>query len=213
MAVYYAGYYKSFSCATFEKLVAAFGLDVKKRIRSYSKGMQRQAEIILGLSTMPKYMLLDETFDGLDPQKRELVKKLLLEYMAETNCSLIISSHNLPELNELCDRIAMLNGKRLVMNCNIGDVSANTRLAQVIFDKGVTEEMFKDISHQKLRLSGKGASMLLVGDVDEQESKLRSLSPLSITTRQLSLEEVFLNETEESNREVEGFFETSSNIV
>ena len=68
MASYYAGYYKSFSFENFDKLVKAFGLDPSKRVRSFSKGMQRQAEIILGLSTMPKYRLLDESFDGLDPQ-------------------------------------------------------------------------------------------------------------------------------------------------
>ena len=206
MAAFYAGYYKSFDFKIFNKLTDAFGLDTKKRIKSFSKGMQRQAEIILALCATPKYMLLDESFDGLDPQKRDMVKKLLLEYMAETECALVISSHNLAELNELCDHIAIIGGKRLSMFCAIEDVSSSLRRARVIFDSEITESTFEGISHQKLKIEGKAAMMLVCGDIQEQERRLRALKPIDIQLSPLTLEQVFLNETEASSFETDSFF-------
>ena len=102
MADFYNGYYKRFSYDTFNKLTEAFGLDPTKRINGFSKGMQRQAEMVLALSTHPKLLLLDESFDGIDPQKRIFMKGLLKEAIKENNMSVIISSHNLQELENLC---------------------------------------------------------------------------------------------------------------
>ena len=94
-------------------MTEAMGLDPKKNIGSFSKGMQRQAEVVLAMSTMPKYMLLDEVFDGIDPLKRNLCKKIFIEYMAETGCSMIMSSHNLQEIADLCDHLHSLTAKNL----------------------------------------------------------------------------------------------------
>ena len=79
---------------------------------------------VLAMSTMPKYMLLDEVFDGIDPLKRNLCKKIFIEYMAETGCSMIMSSHNLQEIADLCDHVALINGKKLAMNVSVDDASS-----------------------------------------------------------------------------------------
>lgn len=113
MGKIYKGYFPNFNSKVFKNMTEAMGLDPKKNIGSFSKGMQRQAEVVLAMSTMPKYMLLDEVFDGIDPLKRNLCKKIFIEYMAETGCSMIMSSHNLQEIADLCDHVALINGKNL----------------------------------------------------------------------------------------------------
>ena len=206
LSKYYADFYESFDRECLKKLIKLFELDENKRIRSFSKGMQRQAEIIIALSARPMYMLLDESFDGLDPQKRDIVKKLLLEYMAETGAALLIASHNLPELSDMCDRIALLNGKKLALNCDIGDVSENLRRVNIVFDREVSEDDFSDISHQKIRIEGKAASFLLAGDIEAQTEKLRRMNPVQLDMKRLSLEEVFLSETDDYSQRIGNIF-------
>ncbi|OQA47689.1 MAG: ABC transporter ATP-binding protein YtrB [Firmicutes bacterium ADurb.Bin300] len=191
----------------FNKLTKLFSLDTATRIKSFSKGMQRQSEIILALSSMPKYMLLDETFDGLDPQKRDLTKKLLLEYMAESSCSLIISSHNLSELANLCDRVCLINGKRLVINSLTEDLGLNIRKVRIILAKEVQKDMFSPLSIEKLKTQGTSALFVLRGDINEGIKYLNSLNPVSLETFEMTLEEIFLNEMEDDSLEVQGFFD------
>lgn len=207
MAKFYADYYPNFSYKTFENLVDVFGLDKKKKIRGFSKGMQRQSEIILGLSTHPKYLLLDETFDGLDPQKKEITKKLFVEYIAENEASLIISSHNLTELSNLCDHIGLINGKRLTMDCSVYDVSQNYSKVRVIFDREVTEDDFKAIKYKSLDIDGKIAMIIFAGNAEEEKAKLNALRPIAVDEYQLTMEEVFLNEMEDKKYDITKIFE------
>ncbi|MGI6745905.1 MAG: ABC transporter ATP-binding protein [Acutalibacteraceae bacterium] len=207
MSAYYKGYYPNFDMKVFNKLTKLFSLDTATRIKSFSKGMQRQSEIILALSSMPKYMLLDETFDGLDPQKRDLTKKLLLEYMAESSCSLIISSHNLSELANLCDRVCLINGKRLVINSLTEDLGLNIRKVRIILAKEVQKDMFSPLSIEKLKTQGTSALFVLRGDINEGIKYLNSLNPVSLETFEMTLEEIFLNEMEDDSLEVQGFFD------
>lgn len=206
MAAYYKGYYPEFDADVFNKLTKLFSLDASKKIKSFSKGMQRQCEIILALSTTPKYMLLDETFDGLDPQKRDFTKKLLLEYMAEKECALIISSHNLSELADLCDRICLINGKRLVVNSSTQELGRSIRRVRIIFDKPVAKDMFSSLNIEKYKCGGGVAVFVLRGDIAGGVDYLKSLNPVSLETFEMTLEEIFLNEMEDESLEIEGFF-------
>ncbi len=207
MARFYADYYPNFSMKTFQNLVEVFGLPKKKRIRGFSKGMQRQAEIILALASHPKYMLLDETFDGLDPQKKEITKKLFVEYVAESDCSLIISSHNLTELADLCDNVGLINGKHLTMDCSVYDISQNYSKFRLIFDRDVTEDDFKDIQYKSLDIDGRIAMIIFDKDLDEQRNKLNALLPMTIDEYKLTMEEVFLNEMEDKKYDITKIFE------
>lgn len=199
MADFYNGYYPDFSFETFEKLSEAFGLDRSSKINGFSKGMQRQAEIILGMATTPRLLLLDESFDGLDPQKRELVKNLVIDYVKEKSCAVIISSHNLHELEDLCDNVGLINGKKLVMNCSIGSISEGQCKIRLAGNAEYTDEELRalDIDFRDLKRDGKIISFIVSGDIEETEKKINAvLKPLFIEKIPLSLNEIFLEKME-----------------
>ncbi len=196
MSKFYKGYYPNFSDKTFGKLIEVFGLDSNKRINSFSKGMQRQGGMILGMSTRPSILLLDESFDGLDPAKRALMNNMLKEYTAETQCSVIVSSHNLHELADLCDHIGLINGQKIVMDCSVEEISGSRSKFRLLFEKELTKDDFSGIFINKFNKDGKLITITVSGDVDEAEKKLREMKPLSLEKFPLSLEEIFLEEME-----------------
>ncbi len=207
MAKFYADYHPNFSFKTLDNLLEVYGLDGKKKIRGFSKGMQRQAEIILALASRPKYLLLDETFDGLDPQKKEITKRLFTEYMAESDASLVISSHNLSELSDLCDNVGLINGKKLTMDCSVYDISQNYSKFRLIFDRPITEKDFKDIQYKSLDIDGRVAMIIFDKNTAEQKQKLNALLPMAIDEYKLTMEEVFLNEMEDKKYDITKIFE------
>lgn len=196
MANFYCGYYPDFSFELMDKLCNVFGLDKESKLNSFSKGMQRQAELILALSTNPQILLLDESFDGLDPAKRSLMNKMLIEYSAERECSIIISSHNLHELTEICDHVALINGKKIVLDCCVDEISASKCKFKLAFADEKTEEDFSCIKHTKFKRDGRIITLTAQGDAAEIEEKLRALNPLFIESYPLTLEEIFLDEME-----------------
>ena len=195
-AKFYAAYFPNFDFKILQSVCEIFGLDIKKNVRSLSKGMTKQAAIAIAFAAKPKYLLIDETFDGLDPHKKELLRKLLLEYINDTGASVIISSHDLGEISGVCDHIAIINGKNVILNCAIEDVSEHFRRVKMIFSQPVTESTFKGINYRKIKLSGRAVSMVVFGDVQSEIQKLNKLGAESIETNLLTLEEVFSEETE-----------------
>lgn len=195
-AKFYANYFLNFDFKILQAVCEIFGLDIKKNVRSLSKGMTKQAALAIAFAAKPKYLLIDETFDGLDPHKKELLRKLLLEYINDTGASVIISSHDLGEISGVCDHIAIINGKNVILNCPIEDVSEHFRRVKMIFSQPVTEATFKDINYRKINLSGRAVSMIVCGDVQTEIQKLNKFGAESIETTLLTLEEVFSEETE-----------------
>ncbi len=195
-AKFYVNYFPSFDFKILNSVLEIFGLDVKKNVRSLSKGMTKQAALAIAFATKPKYLLIDETFDGLDPHKKELLRKLLLEYINDTGASVIISSHDLGEISGVCDHIAIINGKNVILNCPIEDVSEHFRRVKMIFSQPITESTFKGINYRRIKLSGRAVSMIVCGDVQSEIQKLNKLGAESIETSLLTLEEVFSEETE-----------------
>ena len=195
-AKFYASYFKNFDFETLGALCDLFGLDEKKTIRGFSKGMTRQAGLAIAFASKPKYLLIDETFDGLDPHKKEVVRKLLLEYINEYEASVIVSSHDLAEISVVCDHIAIINGSRVALYSSMDDISNNFRKAVVTFPEPVTEADFTDICCKNLKISGRTASLTLHGNIDEQLQKIEALGADNVKTRLLTLEEVFSEETE-----------------
>lgn len=208
MAKFYNGFYPDFSFDTFRKLSEVFGLDTKARINGFSKGMQRQAEIVLGISTKPDFILFDETFDGLDPAKRALIKNLLNEYMAETNASVIVSSHDLHELEGLCDHFGLINGKKLVLDSSIKELSEGRAKFRIVFKDDVTEEDIKSIGIdvKSFKRDGRIVVITVKGSEKETAAKLNTLSPIMVEPMPLSLEEVFLDEMEGTNYDFSKIF-------
>ena len=206
MAKFYAGYYPKFSFETLDKLCGVFKLDKTARINSFSKGMQRQAAMILGMSTLPEILLLDESFDGLDPAKRSLMNNMLIEYAADRECSIIVSSHNLHELTDICDHIALINGKRIVLDCSVDDISASRCKFRVVFADEKSREDFADFDIKRFDKDGKIVTLSLGGDPEENEKKLNAMSPLLVEKYPLTLEEIFLEEMEDTDYDCKEIF-------
>lgn len=198
-ARFYANYYPDFNFNILSSVLDIFGLDIKKNIRSLSKGMKKQASLAIAFAAKPKYLLIDETFDGLDPHKKELLRKLLLEYINDTNASVIISSHDLGEIANVCDHIAIINGKSIALNCAIEDVSEHFRKVKLIFPQPVSTDLFDGINYRKIKTSGRAVSMIICGDIQTEVKKINTLGADSIETSLLTLEEVFSEETEVVN--------------
>ena len=199
-AKFYAQNYPNFSFDIFNSILEIFEINSKKPIRSLSKGMKKQVQLAIGFAAKPKYLLIDETFDGLDPQKKELLKKLILEYINETNASIIIASHNLTEVSDICDHVAIINGKNIVLNSAIEDVSENFRKVLVTFKNTVTEKDLESVKYHRIKISGKTAQIIVCGDVEAEINKLNNMEIESLESERLTLEEVFIEETEAQNK-------------
>lgn len=204
MKDFYKGYYENFSEKIFFRLAEVMGLELNKNLQSFSKGMQRQAEIILAMSTKPGFLLLDEVFDGIDPQKRNLCKKLFIEYMAETQCSILMSSHNLKEVADLCDHVALINGKSLALNVSVDDVSSAYKKYRLIFNRDVAENEFSGIEYRDISIDSRMVTIIVSSTVDKM--LLASLGPVHMDCVTLSLEEVFLNEMEDRKYDISEIF-------
>uniref|UniRef100_UPI003FEE5EFF ABC transporter ATP-binding protein n=1 Tax=Candidatus Fimivicinus sp. TaxID=3056640 RepID=UPI003FEE5EFF len=196
MARFYESYYPCFSRKTFQELCNIFHLNQNEKINSFSKGMRRQAELVLCLSTRSDFLLLDESFDGLDPAKRSLAKKLLIEYVAERGASVIISSHNLHELEDLCDHVGLLDGQKLLLDCSVDDISASRCKFRVAFDREMDRTDFSGFTFKRFIKDGRLITFTAQGDIQEQEERLRAMNPILLESFPLSLEEIFMDEME-----------------
>lgn len=199
-AKFYADNYPDFSFDVFNAILEIFEINSKKTMRSLSKGMKKQVQLAIGFAAKPKYLLIDETFDGLDPQKKQLLKKLILEYINETNASVIIASHNLAEVSDICDHVAIINGKTVVLNSAIEDVSENFRKVLVTFKNEITEKELENINYHRIKISGKTAMIIVCGDVESEINKLNNMEITSLDSERLTLEEVFIEETEAESK-------------
>lgn len=198
MAAFYNGYYPDFSFETFKELTGVFGLDPTKPINGFSKGMQRQAELVLGMATNPGYLLLDESFDGLDPQKRVMIKNLVVEYTKERNAHVIISSHNLHDLGDMCDRFGLINGKRLVIDHDMKDIGEDYAKFRLAFAEGDDrpDEAFSELDLNGISRDGRLITLIVKGKSEEAEARLRAMGPVYIEKFPLSIEEIFMEEVE-----------------
>lgn len=209
MAAFYRGFYPRFSMETLEKLTGIFGLDPKKKLNGFSKGMKRQAAIILGLSSRARYLLLDESFDGLDPSVRMTVCDLLLEYMAETGATVVMASHNLHEIEHICDTVGMLNGTHIVYSCEIEAIKERYTRIRAAFEEAVPADVLAGVTYGELNHSGKVLSFVSETPADEVEKRLAEQGKLCLfETYPLSLEEVFKYEMKKGGKsyDVEGLF-------
>lgn len=195
MAEFYNGFYPRFNYSTFEKLASVFNLDINARLNSFSKGMQRQAEIVLGISTTPLFLMFDETFDGLDPAKRALVKELLREYIKNNDASVIVSSHDLHELEGICDRFGMIDGKHLILDMEVSEMSKGRVKVRVVFNREITEQELKDvgIDVKSFYPDGKIIIFTAEGTKEKTEEKLKPLNPILTEFMKHELDDIFMD--------------------
>lgn len=195
-AKFYAGVYRNFDYATFELLADTFKLDPSKPVSAFSKGMKRQAAIILAISCRPKYLFLDETFDGLDPVMRALVKSIICRDVEERKATAILTSHSLRELEDTCDQLALLHRGGLIFESDISDLKTSLFKVQIAFLEEYGRERFDSLEMLHFAKSGSVSNIILRGDKDKVTAALREMKPVILDVLPLSLEEVFTYEME-----------------
>lgn len=194
MAHLYASLYPRFDFGRFNHLTELFRLDASANIGTFSKGMRRQAATILGLSAMPDYLFFDETFDGLDPVMRQLVKQVIYEDVIGRKTTTIITSHSLHELEDTCDQLALLHRGGIVFESDVQDLKTSLFKVQTAFEGEFTRERFAGIKVLSYTQMGSVCTFIVRGDRAETEARIRAMSPLLLDVLPLSLEEVFVYE-------------------
>lgn len=206
-AAYYKSVYKNWNDVQFNRLKSVFPINANQKISTMSKGMQRQCAIILALSYKPQYIMFDEIFDGLDPVIRELLKKVLIEYVEENNATVIIASHNLRELEGFCDHIGLLHLGGILLEKDIDGSSINLYRVQFILEN----EEGLDIIKSKLNVlkethQGKMIQLTVKGELEHIESVINREAPVFFEYLPLTLEELFVCEMEVAGYEINNFF-------
>ena len=188
MKKYYKGIYPSFDDALFEKLYEAFQLPKKTQIRRFSKGMQKQAAFHLTLCQRPDFLVLDEPVDGLDPVMRRQVMSLILSEVAQNETTVLISSHNLRELEDICDHVGIMDHGTMLLQRSLEDMQGNTVKLQLVgpIPDGLT------ILHETG--SGRLKTLIVRGSAAEVSKQVAALSPAYFDVLPLSLEEIFIYE-------------------
>ena len=197
MATFYENIYPGFDKLRFHKLCSGFGLDVKRRINTFSKGMKKQVSILLGICAGTKYLLCDETFDGLDPVVRQGVKSLFAGEMADRGMTPIIASHNLRELEDICDHIGLLHQGGVILSEDIEDMKIKMQKVQCVFASEEDEKKALDGLNVLLHETrGRLHTITIRGEREEIEAAFSRGNPIFFEVLALSLEEIFISETE-----------------
>lgn len=197
MSRFLAGIYTGYDRALCSKLCDDFTLDARRRINTFSKGMQKQASVILALSCRPNYLLCDETFDGLDPVMRRLVKGLIATEVAERGLTPVIASHNLRELEDICDHIGLLHKGGLLFERDVDDLKLNIHKIQAVFENLSSGEVLAGIDLVTCDKRGSLYTIVARGDVREITACLKCFHPTFLEVIPLTLEEIFISEMED----------------
>ncbi len=193
---YYKGFYPNFSDELFEELRETVKLPLDKKTERFSKGMKRQAIVITGLACQTDYLLLDEAFDGLDPTMRIIVKRMLVDAMLDRQLTTVISSHNLKEINEVCDSVALLHQGKMLFNRDLDSVKGSIHKVQAAFNEEYTREDFEKYGILHYSRSQSIHYIIMEGTEEEIREKLSEKKPIVLDLIPLTLEEIFIYEME-----------------
>ena len=203
MAKFYASMYSNWSHERYRELCSLFPIEEKMKISSMSKGMQRQVALICALSTQPKVLLMDEIFDGLDPVMRQLLKKLLAREVSERNITVMIASHNLRELEDVCDHVGLLHQGGVVFEQELDGLKLNLHKLQAVFKPMISMDVFSDLDILKFDMKGSLRNMVIRGDKGVISRRIEALKPVYFEMLPLTLEEVFISEMEVSGYDID----------
>lgn len=194
MKTLYKSIYPFFSEERYEKMKAVFGIDENKRVMRLSKGMQKQVAFWLGICTMPKLMVLDEPVDGLDPVMRRRVWNLILQDVAERKTTVLISSHNLRELESVCDYVGILHQGKIVIEKELDDIKSDVHKLQLAFRETFPEKLLEKLSPMHTATFGSVHMVIARGSLEKLQSVVSQYEPLIMDILPLTLEEVFIYE-------------------
>ena len=196
MRKYYKGMYPDFDDALFERLYEVFNLPKKSPIRRFSKGMQKQAAFHLAICCRPDVLILDEPVDGLDPVMRRQVWSLILSDVAQRETTVLISSHNLRELEDICDHVGIMDHGKMLLERSLADMQGNIVKLQIVGD--IPENL--DVLHESA--SGRLQTIIVRGTAQQVEAAVKAMNPTYYDILPLSLEEIFIYELGGVNYEV-----------
>ena len=196
MRKYYRGMYPNFDDALFERLYEVFNLPKKGQIRRFSKGMQKQAAFHLAICCRPDVMILDEPVDGLDPVMRRQVWSLILSDVAQHETTVLISSHNLRELEDICDHVGIMDHGKMLLERSLADMQGNIVKLQIVGD--IPEKL--EVLHESA--SGRLQTIIVRGKAADVEAAVQAMNPTYYDILPLSLEEIFIYELGGVNYEV-----------
>ena len=188
MRKFYKGIYPRFDDALFDRLYEVFQLPQKGQIRRFSKGMQKQAAFHLAICTRPDLLILDEPVDGLDPVMRRQVWSLLLSDVAQRETTVLISSHNLRELEDICDHVGIMDHGKMLLERSLADMQGNTVKLQLVGEAPDGLEILHEAA------SGRLKTLVVRGTSEEVTAKVQAVNPAYFDVLPLSLEEIFIYE-------------------
>ena len=207
MAALYEKMYPNFSREEYKRLLGIFPLDCKAKLSSFSKGMQRQASLILALASMPRYLLLDEAFDGLDVVMRKVLINLLLEGIEKNSITAVVSSHNLREIEEMCDHIAVIHNGKLITSGSVEEAKNNIHKFQAAFNSVPEIKVFDSLDILKTERTGSLVQIIAKGDEKEIEDFIKQFDPIFIECIEPTLEETFIYELEVLGYDIKNILE------
>lgn len=197
MKNYYKGIYDRFDEERFKDLMSKFGLGTDRRINTFSKGMKKQLSVILGVCSNTKYLLCDETFDGLDPVMRQAVKKIFIAELEDRAMTPIIASHNLRELEDICDHVGLLHQGGILFSKDLDEMKLGIHRLQCVFESEADRDNFlAGLNIMSKEERGSLYTLTVRGSKEELEQALSKTHTVFAEILPLSLEEIFISETE-----------------
>lgn len=202
MMEYYRMMYPKFDKTRYTQLMKVFGLDENRKIRTFSKGMKKQVSVICGVSATTDFLFCDETFDGLDPVMRQAVKSIFADDVASREMTPVVASHNLRELEDICDHVGLLHRGGILFSRDLDDMKLNMQKMQVIFRNPPDSLAFAglDIMHEERR--GSLYTITARGTREYLQNRMAALDTVFFEMLPLTLEEIFINETEVAGYDV-----------
>ena len=200
MMDFYRSIYPHFDAERFKKLGDVFGLDPKRQMRRLSKGMQKQAAFWIAVSLRPDILILDEPVDGLDPVMRRQIWSIIMADVAENGTTVLVSSHNLRELEDVCDSVGIMNKGKIMIERSLNELQENIVKIQLALPDGESLPEGLDILHKSN--TGRLQSLIMHGTQEDLTEKLQSAHPLFIDAVPLTLEEIFIYELGGADYEV-----------
>lgn len=196
MKTFYQGIYPNFDTDRFGRLLKSFELDGRRKIQTFSKGMKKQLAVLLGICAGTEYLFCDETFDGLDPVMRQTVKSLFANDIEERHLTPVIASHNLRELEDICDHVGLLHRGGMLLSKDLDDMKMNIHKIQCVLPAGLDRTNLQDLDIMTVEQRGSLLTLTVRGQKEEIQARMQSYHPVFFEMIPLSLEEIFISETE-----------------
>lgn len=197
MMKFYQDFYAEFDSARFLSLLEKFGLNSKRKVHTFSKGMKKQLSVLLGICANTKYLFCDETFDGLDPVMRQTVKSLFAGELTNRDFTPVVASHNLRELEDICDHVGLLHKGGVLMQKDLEEMKLNIHTIQCVFENEELENAAKSsLNIVKAEKRGRLNLWTVRGKKEEIMVQIQAFTPVFAEVLPLSLEEIFISETE-----------------